>query len=47
MRHPLFHLLATRPQLLADHVEACAALVAAEVPRSAAWKRDALFSALA
>ena len=32
---------------LADHVEACAALVAAEVPRSAAWKRNALFSALA
>ena len=48
MMHPLFHLIATRPQLLADHAEAYAALVAAEAPRiSAAWKRSALFSALA
>lgn len=29
--HPLFHLIATNPQLLADHVEAYAELVAAEV----------------
>ena len=29
--HPLFHLIATKPHLLADHVEAYAELVAAEV----------------
>lgn len=46
--HPLFHLIATRPQLLADHAEAYAALVAAEAPRiSAAWKRRALLNLLA
>lgn len=46
--HPLFRLISTRPQLLADHAEAYAALVAAEVPRvSAAWKRRALLLALA
>lgn len=46
--HPLFHLIATRPQLLADHAEAYAALVAAEAPRiSAAWKRTALLNVLA
>ena len=29
--HPLFHLIATKPQLLADHVEAYAELVVDEV----------------
>ena len=48
MMHPLFHLIATRPQLLADHAEAYAALVAAEAPRiAAAWKRTALLNVLA
>ena len=48
MMHPLFHLIATRPQLLADHAEAYAALVAAEAPRiAAAWKRSALLNVLA
>ena len=46
--HPLFHLIAKRPQLLADHAEAYAGLVAAEIPRvSNAWKRKAMLSALA
>ena len=46
--HPLFHLLATRPQLLADHAEAYAELVAVEVNRmSATWTRLALLNAMA
>ena len=46
--HPLFHLIATRPQLLADHAEAYAGLVAAEIPRvSSAFKRKLLLNALA
>lgn len=46
--HPLFHLIASRPQLLADHAQAYAELVAAEIPRvSAAWKRSALLTAAA
>ena len=46
--HPLFHLIAKRPQLLADHAEAYAGLVAAEIPRvSNAWKRKAILSAVA
>lgn len=46
--HPLLHLISTRPQLLAEHAEAYAELVGAEVPRiAAAWKRAALFNALA
>jgi hypothetical protein len=46
--HPLFHLIATRPQLLADHAEAYAGLVAAEIPRlSTAFKRKLLLNALA
>lgn len=45
--HPLLHLIATRPQLLAEHAEAYAALVAAEVPRiSAAYRRSAWLAAL-
>jgi CHASE2 domain-containing sensor protein len=48
MMHPLFHLITSRPQLLADHAEAYAELVASEAPRvSAAWKRSALLNALA
>lgn len=46
--HPLFHLLATRPQLLADHAEAYAELVAVEVNHmSAAWMRLALLNTMA
>lgn len=46
--HPLLRLIATRPALLAEHAEAYAALIAAEVPRiSAAWQRRALLSAAA
>lgn len=45
--HALFHLIATRPQLLAEHAEAYAALVSTEVPRiSAAYKRSAWLAAL-
>lgn len=48
MIHPLFLLMATRPQLLADHAEAYAELVAAEVANvSVAWKRRALLYAVA
>lgn len=40
--HALFHLISTRPQLLAEHAQAYAALVSTEVPRiSAAYKRSA------
>lgn len=46
--HPLLNLIATRPQLLAEHAQAYAELVAAELPHSAsAWKRQALLNALA
>ena len=46
--HPLLRLIASRPQLLADHAQAYAELVAEEIPRvSAAWKRSALFTAAA
>lgn len=48
MNHPLLRLIATRPQLLADHVEAYAALVGDEVGRTAAvWKKRTLFGATA
>ena len=48
MIHPLFLLIATRPQLLADHAEAYAELAAAEVAQvSATWKRRSLLYALA
>jgi hypothetical protein len=40
--HPLLHLIATRPQLLADHAEAYAELVAVEIDcMSATWTRRA------
>lgn len=46
--HPLLHLIATRPALLAEHAEAYAVLISAELPRiSAAWRRSALLNALA
>ena len=46
--HPLLNVLATRPQLLAEHAQAYAELMAAELPRAtAAWKRQALLNGLA
>ena len=46
--HPLVGLIATRPQLLAEHAQAYAELVAVELPRAgAAWKRQALLNGLA
>jgi uncharacterized membrane protein YqjE len=46
--HPLLRLLADRPQLLVEHADAYASLIAAEVPRiSAAWRHSALLYALA
>ena len=44
----LLNLIATRPQLLADHAQAYGALLAAELPRAtAACKRQALLMGLA
>ena len=44
--HPLFQLIATRPQLLAEHAEAYAELVSADMGIvSASWKRGALLHA--
>jgi len=46
--HPLLNLIATRPQLLAEHAAAYADLVAEEFPRTtAAWKRQAVLNVLA
>ena len=46
--HPLLKLIATQPQLLADHAEAYASLVSAELGiASTALKRRAMFSAAA
>lgn len=46
--HALLRLLATQPQLLAEHAEAYAALLSTELPRiSAGWQRSALLKALA
>lgn len=48
MIHPLFRLIASRPQMLADHVEAYSDLVAQEVDTLAAgWKQRALLGAVA
>jgi len=48
MIHPLFRLIATRPQLLADHLEAYAELVADEAGRAAGRiKRGLLLQAVA
>ena len=46
--HPLFHLIATRPQLLAEHAQAYAELASAEVADvSVAWKRAAVLNVVA
>jgi len=46
--HPLLHLLASRPQLLADHAQAYGELLASELGlASATWKRQALLNAVA
>ena len=48
MLHPLLHLVATQPHLLADHAEAYAELVAAEIGTvSTFWKRRAVLNAVA
>lgn len=48
MLHPLVRLFADRPQWLAEHAQAYAELVAAEVGAvSATWKRQALLNAVA
>ena len=48
MIHPLLRLLATRPQLLADHAEAYAGLVGQEWAETATvWQRRVLLSAIA
>jgi hypothetical protein len=48
MIHPLLRLVATQPQLLADHAEAYAGLVSEELGRAAAaWKLRVLLLAVA
>ena len=48
MIHPLLHLIATKPQLLGDHVEAYAELVGAEVGQtSKMWISRVAFYAVA
>jgi uncharacterized membrane protein YqjE len=48
MLHPLLHLIATQPHLLADHAQAYAELAAIEVGEfSAAWKRRAVLLTVA
>ena len=48
MLHPLFHLIATQPQLLGDHAQAYGELLGSELATQAAdLKRRALLSALA
>lgn len=48
MMHPLLHLILTQPQLLADHVEAYAELVGADIgAASSLWKKRAMLHALA
>jgi len=47
MSHPLLHLIATRPQLLLEHLEAYVELAGAETGEAASsLKRGALFGAL-
>jgi hypothetical protein len=46
--HPLLNLVATRPQLLAEHAQGYAELLADEWPRAASsWKRQAWLNTLA
>ncbi len=48
MIHPLLHLIATQPHLLADHAEAYADLLGEEIgSASALWKRRAVLNAVA
>lgn len=48
MMHPLLHLIATQPQLLADHAEAYAELLGDEIgTASALWKRRVALNAVA
>jgi hypothetical protein len=48
MVHPLLHLIATQPQLIADHAEAYADLLGEEFgTASAVWKRRVALNALA
>jgi hypothetical protein len=48
MLHPLFHLIATQPQLLGDHAQAYGELISTELATQvAALKRRALYGALA
>lgn len=48
MIHPLLRLVATQPQLLADHAEAYAGLVADELGKtSAVWKQRAMLGVVA
>lgn len=48
MLHPLFHLLATQPQLLGDHAQAYGELIGTELAaQAAAMKHRALLGALA
>lgn len=46
--HPLLHLIATQPKLLAEHAQGYAELVSAEIGDVAAsWKRRAMLGAIA
>ena len=46
--HPLFHLIATRPQLLLEHVESYAELVGAEMGIvTEGWKRSLVLNVVA
>lgn len=48
MLHPLFHLIATQPQLLGDHAQAYGELIGTELAtQAAALKRRTLLGALA
>lgn len=48
MRHPLLHLITTRPQLLAEHAESYAGLLAADLGAlSGAWQRRGLLLVVA
>ena len=48
MIHPLLHLIATKPQLIGDHVEAYADLVGAEVSKaSRIWTARIVYFAVA
>ncbi len=48
MIHPLFHLIATRPQLLVDHAEAYGELAGEELAKlTARWRRRIALTAVA